>query len=132
MLFKDFSIVPIVMGDQNILFVNELAEKLAELITNETLIVASSDLSHFYNKLKANQLDSVVERHIKNFDYNGLQRDLETKKCEACGGGAIVAMMKASDLVKKKKSIILSRSDSGDVSGDNSEVVGYLSAAVYS
>lgn len=129
---KDFSIVPIVMGDQNKHCVNELAGKLAEVLDERTLIVASSDLSHYYSKADANRLDSIVEKRISTFDYEGLLADLETRKCEACGGGAIVSMMKAADMIQSKKSLVLSRSDSGDVSGDNSQVVGYLSAAVFS
>ncbi len=131
MLLQDFSIVPIVMGDQNKMFIDELANKLAEVIDDETLIVASSDLSHFHSKEQADKLDSIVEKRIAEFDYDNLQKDLETGKCEACGGGAIVAMMKTADLIKKNKSKILSRTDSGDVTGDNSEVVGYLSAVIF-
>jgi AmmeMemoRadiSam system protein B len=56
---------------------------------------------------------------------------LEFNICEACGGGGIVAAMKTADLLNKKNSLILNRSDSGDVTGDNSEVVGYLSAVIY-
>lgn len=132
MVLKDFMIVPIVMGDQSRPFINELAEKLANVIDEKTLIVASSDLSHYYTKAEANRLDSIVEKHINNFDYYGLLNDLENNRCEACGGGAIVAMMRISDLIQKRKSKVLSRSDSGDVTGDKSEVVGYLSAAIYS
>jgi AmmeMemoRadiSam system protein B len=40
-------------------------------------------------------------------------------------------MMKAGDLLNRKKSFVLNRSDSGDVTGDFNEVVGYLSALVY-
>ncbi len=127
----DFEIVPIVMGDQGRSFVDELASKLADAIDDKTVIVASSDLSHYHPKPEAYKLDSIVEKRIKEFDYNRLQFDLEERVCEACGGGPIVTMMKAIDLLNKKKSIILNRSDSGDTSGDNSEVVGYLSAAVY-
>jgi len=132
MVLKDFQIVPIVVGDQRKLFINELAEKLAEVIDEKTLVVASSDLSHFHTKQEADILDTVVEERIKNFEYEKLLYDLETEKCEACGGGPIVAMMKTADLKNKKKAKILSRSDSGDVTGDTSEVVGYLSAIVYS
>jgi len=39
--------------------------------------------------------------------------------------------MKTADLFNKKKSKVLSRTDSGDVTGDNSEVVGYLSAVLF-
>lgn len=131
MVMNDFTIVPAVIGDQRKAFIDELAEKLAEAVDEETLIVASSDLSHFYTKEEAGKLDSIVENHIANFNYEELQHDLETNKCEACGGGAIVAMMKTADLIRRKKSKVLSRSDSGDVTGDYSEVVGYLSAVVY-
>jgi AmmeMemoRadiSam system protein B len=40
--------------------------------------------------------------------------------------------MKSIDLKKKNKSIVLNRSDSGDTTKNTDEVVGYLSAAVYS
>jgi len=132
MVLNEFQIVPIVVGDQRKLFVNDLAEKLAAVVDANTLVVASSDLSHFHTKQEADILDSIVEERIEKFEYEKLLYDLETEKCEACGGGPIVAMMKTADLKNKKKSKILSRSDSGDITGDNSEVVGYLSAVIYS
>ncbi len=131
-LLKDFSIVPIVLGDQNRNFVYELADRIVPVFNEKTLIVASSDLSHFYSKTKADRMDSVVEQNIENNDYEQLQSDLETGRCEACGGGAIVAMMRAANLAGRKKSKVIARSDSGDVSGDYAEVVGYLSSVMYS
>ncbi|MBI9070913.1 MAG: AmmeMemoRadiSam system protein B [Melioribacteraceae bacterium] len=130
-VLKDFTIVPIVMGDQRQQFIDELAKKLALLMDKKTIVVASSDLSHFYNKKNADHIDSKIEKRIANFDFEGLQRDLENKTCEACGGGAIVALMKAATIAGYNNSKVLNRSDSGDVSGDNSEVVGYLSAVIY-
>jgi AmmeMemoRadiSam system protein B len=130
-VLKQFEIVPIVMGDQNKLFISELSSKLAEVIDDKTLIVASSDLSHYHAKLKAHELDSIVERRIIDFEYEKLREDLDDGACEACGGGPIVAMMQTAAMLNKKKSVILHRSDSGDTSGDNNEVVGYLSAAIY-
>ena len=131
MVLKDFSIVPIVMGDQGDMFVYELADKLAETIDDETLIVSSSDLSHYYSSLAADRLDSVVEKHILEFDFEALQNDLKARTCEACGGGGIVSMMKAASLLNKKKASVLNRSDSGDTTGDHKEVVGYMSAVIY-
>jgi len=131
MVLNDFKIVPIVMGDQGNVFVDDLAEQIAKAVDEETIIVASSDLSHFYTKNKAFELDSIVSQHILDFKYEKLQNDLDNKRCEACGGGPIVVLMKAASLLGKKKSMLLNRSDSGDVSGDHSEVVGYLSAAIY-
>lgn len=131
-VLKDFKIVPIVMGDQNKVYVNELANQISKAVDDKTVVIASSDLSHFYPKNKAYELDSIVAKRISEFDYDKLQNDLDTRRCEACGGGPIVALMRSAALLNKKKSFILDRSDSGDVSGDNSEVVGYLSAAIYS
>ena len=131
MVLNNFSIVPIVMGDQNKMCINELSKRLAGVMDDETLIIASSDLSHFYSKEQADKRDSIVEKRIAEFDYENFEKDLETGKCEACGGGPIVAMMKTAYLLNKKKSRILSRTDSGDVTGDNSEVVGYLSAVLF-
>lgn len=131
MVLEEFKIVPIVIGDQRKEFVFGLAEKLSLIMDDKTLIVASSDLSHFYSKAEADKLDTQVEKRIESFDYEGLQSDFETKKCEACGGGGIVALMKAADLVGKNKAKVLSHTDSGDVTNDDSEVVGYLSAVVY-
>jgi AmmeMemoRadiSam system protein B len=105
---------------------------LAEIINKDTLIIASSDLSHFYSRDIAKKLDSVAEKRINEYDYEGLYIDLEHKRCEACGGGPIIAMMKSIDLRNKNKSIVLDRSDSGDTTRNTDEVVGYLSAAIYS
>lgn len=131
-VLNDFKIVPIVMGDQSKMFVDELAERIAKVVNDETLVVASSDMSHFYDAEEADRLDSVVEKRIIDFDFEQLLKDLDDKECEACGGGIIAVMMKAASLKNITKSVVLNRSDSGDVTGDKSEVVGYLSAVVYS
>ena len=130
-VLDNFMIVPIVMGDQSKNIVDTLAEKLAEISDNETLIVASSDLSHFHSKTNADNLDSVIEKRLKDFDFESLQNDLDNQNCEACGGGPIVALMKAARMRNINHSLVLDRSDSGDVTGDKDEVVGYLSAVVY-
>ncbi|MGE5429915.1 MAG: AmmeMemoRadiSam system protein B [Syntrophomonadaceae bacterium] len=130
-VLKDFDILPIVIGDQKEPYLNELSDRLSKAVNDKTLIVASSDLSHFHTKEQADRLDSVVEKRISQFDYKTLLRDLDHNNCEACGGGPIVAAMRTADLLNVKKAKVLNRSDSGDVTGDNSEVVGYLSAVIY-
>jgi hypothetical protein len=130
-VLKDFKIVPVVMGDQGDLFVDELAEKLSLAVDDKTIIIASSDLSHYYSANDAGKLDSVVEKRIVDFDFESLQKDFQSRNCEACGGGTIVSLMKAASKLNFKKSEVLHRSNSGDMSGDYREVVGYLSAVVY-
>ena len=130
-VMKDFKIVPIVIGDQGKMFVDELANQLTKIYDDETIIVASSDLSHFHDTNTADRLDAIVEKRINDFDYDNLQKDLDNHNCEACGGGPIVAMMKAAASLNINNSEVLKRTHSGDVTGDKSEVVGYLSAVIY-
>jgi MEMO1 family protein len=130
-VLKSFKIVPIVMGDQKPKSINELARKIADVYDEGMLVVASSDLSHYHSRTEASAMDEIIEKHINEFDYEKLMIDLEVKHCEACGGGPIVALMKAASLRKYNKSVVLNRSDSGDVTGDTKEVVGYLSAMIY-
>lgn len=130
-VLKDFKIVPVVMGDQEKNIVDDLAKAVAAVSDEETLIIASSDLSHFYSRDTASKLDSLIEEDIKDFDHEKLLKDIAHKKCEACGGGAIAALMKAADLKGIRNVKVLHRSDSGDVSGDTNEVVGYLSAVIF-
>ncbi len=130
-VLNDFKLVPVVMGDQNENLVSVLAHKLSTVINEKTLIVASSDLSHFYSRNEANRLDSIVAKKIEEYDYDGLLLALDQRRCEACGGGPIVAMMKACALSRQVKSEVIHRSDSGDASGELREVVGYLSAIIY-
>ena len=56
------------MGDQTKLYVDELANAIAKSVDENTLIVVSSDLSHFHNKMEANELDSIVEDDIINMN----------------------------------------------------------------
>ena len=130
-VLKEFSFVPIVMGDQGKIFIDELADKLTRVVDEKTLIVASSDLSHYYTSEEADKLDSVVEQNVNEFNFDGLNSNLDERKCEACGGGAIVTLMKSASLLGYNRSLVLNRSDSSDTSGDREQVVGYMSAVIY-
>ncbi len=131
MVLDDFDIIPVVMGDQGKLFIDELAERISDTYDESTIIVSSSDLSHYYSGDTADRMDSIVERDIGHFNYEGLADNFEAGRCEACGAGTIIAMMKSADKLNYHNSMVLYRNNSGDTTGDKKEVVGYLSAAVY-
>ena len=131
-IIKDeFSIIPIVIGDQRSINIDDLAKALSKVMDDKTVIISSSDLSHFHSKEEADRLDLIVENHITDFTFEELQSDLDNNNCEACGGGGIVALMKTAELLNKRNTFVLSRTDSGTVTGDYSRVVGYLSAVIY-
>lgn len=129
----DFTLIPIVMGDQNMQNVEILANALAEVLKDKkALIVASSDLSHFHHYNRAKLLDNVVVENINKFDHGKLSQDLASGRCEMCGGGPVIAAMKACKKLGANKSKVLLYRNSGDVSGDKESVVGYLAAMFYS
>jgi AmmeMemoRadiSam system protein B len=95
------------------------------------LLVASSDLSHYQAASVANRLDAVVADQIARFDEGALQDRLEALDNVACGGGPVVAVMKAARSLGADRATVLRYADSGDVGPyDKGHVVGYLSAAL--
>ena len=128
----DFRLTPIMMGDQGWQASQQLAESLADWIgTQRVLLVASSDLSHFHDYRTAVDLDSIVSERIEAYDPKGLSAALDSRRTEACGGGPIVAIMLASQALGADAATVLKYANSGDVTGDRSSVVGYLSAAIH-
>ncbi|MGD0337587.1 MAG: AmmeMemoRadiSam system protein B [Bacteroidota bacterium] len=126
-------ILPIVMGDQRRQLCFLLAQKLAECLKGKPVVmIASSDLSHFYRYEVAEQLDQIVIDDINQFDYEKLMNDLESEKTEACGGGPIVAVLMAAGQLGGTKASVLAHCNSGDVTGDREGVVGYMAAIVES
>jgi AmmeMemoRadiSam system protein B/AmmeMemoRadiSam system protein A len=128
-----FSLVALMMGDQDYETCEALGNSIADALAgrDDALIVASSDLSHFYNSDTAGKLDSKVIERVENFDFTGLSQDLESHKAEACGGGPMVAAMMAAAKLGADTTLITGYGDSGDVTGDKGSVVGYLSALIY-
>ncbi len=127
-----FSLVALVMGDQDLQTCTALGESIGKAVGNrsDVLIVASSDLSHFHDQATATRLDSVVASDIKGYDFSKLSDDLENQKAEACGGGPIIAAMIAAREMGASQATVTGQGDSADAAGDKSSVVGYLSAVI--
>jgi hypothetical protein len=125
-------LVPMLMGRQSRGRVDALAGTLARVLAGrEALLVASSDLSHYEPAPEANRLDAVVTDCVARFDPEGLMDRLEEHDNHACGGGPMVAVMKAARSLGADRGVVLRYADSGDVGErDKSRVVGYLSAAL--
>lgn len=125
------TIVPLLMGWQTEETACALGRALAQAALDRTvLLVASTDLSHYEDRATAARLDRVVIDHVQGFDAPGLQAALIANPKHACGGGPAVAVMIAARELGARDSVILRYADSGDVSGDESLVVGYLAAAL--
>jgi hypothetical protein len=126
------SLVPILMGDQDY----ETCRNVADAIIHASdglsiLVVASSDLSHYHPYTEAIRMDSVVLERIEKNDPEGLLKDLQKHKAEACGGGPVAVAMMVAKGLGGDRSKILKYSNSGDITGDRSGVVGYGAAVLY-
>jgi AmmeMemoRadiSam system protein B len=131
-LLPRLRIVPLLMGNQSRREVEGLAAALAKALAGRgALLVASSDLSHYQPAAVANRLDAKVVEEVARFDAEALMERLETHDNVACGGGPVVAVMKAARALGADRATVLKYGDSGDVGErDKSHVVGYLSAAL--
>jgi AmmeMemoRadiSam system protein B len=133
-LLPGIPIVPLVMGHQTRAAAFALGDALARVVAarpGRTLIIASSDLSHYEDSTTAQALDAVVLRHVESLDPDGLMRALETEPRHACGGGPMVSVLDAARRLGASNAHVLDYADSGDVSGDKSSVVGYMAAAIW-
>jgi AmmeMemoRadiSam system protein B len=133
-LWPGVPIVPLVMGHQTRETAVALGDALARAVQTRresTLLVASSDLSHYEDALTAAELDAVVIRHVETLDPEGLMATLEHEPRHACGGGPIVSVLRAARMLGASDARLLRYADSGDVSGDKSSVVGYMAAAIW-
>lgn len=127
----ELSLTPIMMGDQDKQSAAELGVALAEVIgTEPVLLIASTDLSHFHPYEAAVHLDQEIVRHIVALDAEGLAHAVETDRGEACGAGPVMAVMIAALRLKADRAVLLKYMNSGDVTGDQSSVVGYAAAAL--
>jgi AmmeMemoRadiSam system protein B len=132
-LVPELRVVPAMMGTQSRHEVAALAEALPRALADreDVVLVASSDLSHFHPADVANREDAIVVEQVSHFDADALMSRLEDRQNVACGGGPVVAVMKAARALGADRATVLRYADSGDVEeGDKGRVVGYLSAAL--
>lgn len=132
LLAPDLPIVPIVMGHQTRETVIAVGDCLAHVLEGRrALLIASSDLSHFFDAETAAFLDAQVVEDVEGLSDDSLMNRLETRPEHACGGGPMVAVLRAAKALGASTSRVLRYADSGDVSGDKGSVVGYLAAAIW-
>ncbi len=131
-LSSGFSLLPIMIRSTNPKELEILGEILATVLHGENaLLVASTDLSHFYTQEEAKILDSEMLRQMEAFSPEGLLQAEEMGRGFACGRGAVAATLYAAKQMGGTQVKTLSYATSGNTSGDYSSVVGYGAAAIY-
>jgi AmmeMemoRadiSam system protein B len=129
-----FSLIPLMLRDQSYKLAQVLGHALAEVIGQseiKTLLVASSDLSHFYQQSQAEQLDHIMLDAIAAFDPHRVIQVEDEGRAFACGRAAIATVLVAAKALGADHVQITGYGTSADASGDTFRVVGYGAAAVY-
>jgi AmmeMemoRadiSam system protein B len=135
----EFSLVPIMLGEHigdpgARARVLELATALAELSDDETLLVASTDLSHLHSYADVVRADRRLAELVAAFDVEGLAAALAEGQAQACGATGLVAVLEAARLRGATGVQVLAQTTSGDVTGNKrpgTYTVGYLAAVAY-
>ena len=130
-LTSDFKLIPIMIRSQSKKTAAMLGRALASLLKDQdAILVASTDLSHFYDQRIARELDAEMLHCFESFDPDSIFEAEASGHGQACGHAAVAAVLWAAldlgaDMVK-----VLQYATSGDVTGDTTSVVGYGAAAV--
>jgi AmmeMemoRadiSam system protein B/AmmeMemoRadiSam system protein A len=133
-----FHLVPIVMGNCRYQASRALGVALAKLIENQasgesksgsgagdTLVLASSDLSHYHTCAEADTMDHKTLRALESWDYFSMARNFDARVWEACGGAPIVAAMVYAERMHANRAQVLEYENSAAASGEREQVVGY-------
>jgi AmmeMemoRadiSam system protein B/AmmeMemoRadiSam system protein A len=118
-VLDEFELVPILVGDAE---ADEIAAAILKHLDDETLLVASSDLSHYLPYELAKKVDAFTVRTMADEDADLMEL------CEACGKVPVEALLR----VAQKKGWhphVLDARNSGDTAGPKDQVVGYCSVA---
>ena len=143
-LKDDFQIVPIQMLDTRLDACFAVGRAVGEAIKDRgqesgvrsqgsrssVLIVASSDMSHYEPAAKAKEKDHKAIQQILNMDPEGLYRVVKDNGITMCGYGPAVAMLVACKILGATSAELVKYSNSGEVSGDYGQVVGYAGIIV--
>lgn len=139
-VLSDFKIVPILVSQPSEETIDYLAQKISQNLDEETLLVVSTDLSHYPSWETAVQVDNRTIEAIllgKKDDLEPTIKDIESKNypnlvTAACGYQPIRIALRVAEILKLSDFKKIKYENSGDISGDKSRVVGYAAIGVFS
>lgn len=134
-IFPNAKIVPVVVGSPDVQMCSRFGKALAKVLKNKrTLIIASSDLSHYPDAKAATIVDKQTLEAITTLDPAVLQttikfqidRRIPRLSTSACGEAPVIAAMAAAKALGATRGIVVSYANSGDSAlGEQLQVVGY-------
>jgi AmmeMemoRadiSam system protein B len=130
-LIDSFRLLPLMVRTYDADFLQKTAGILAELVrVQKTLLVASTDLSHFYDENTATALDKVMLKRMSDFSPLGVLQAEANEEGFACGSGAVALVLWTAKALGANKVTLLHHTTSAHTSGDKTSVVGYGALAI--
>ncbi|MBL7155002.1 MAG: AmmeMemoRadiSam system protein B [Candidatus Portnoybacteria bacterium] len=136
-VLSDFKLLPILVSHQlSEGDLDKISQTLTKYLDDKTLLIASSDMSHYPPYEQANQADKKVIEAILTGQVVDLRQTIEQIEKEKianldtclCGQAAVEVVMKIAQVMNVQEIKLLQYANSGDVAiGDKSQVVGYSS-----
>jgi AmmeMemoRadiSam system protein B len=128
--FKDFVFVPIVCITAELAKYKRIAQALYEVLNekkvlNDSLIIASSDMTHYEPSEVAERKDKYVLEAILSLDTQLFLKRVQDQNVSMCGVAPVSVLLEILKLIEAKESRLVKYSTSGDVNNDYSSVVGY-------
>jgi AmmeMemoRadiSam system protein B len=131
-VLASFRLLPVMLLEQTPEVAEALGHALAAVLAGRNaVLVASSDLSHFYPRPVAEALDREMLARIAAFDPLAVMQAEEEGRGFACGRAAVAAVLWAARDLGANRVSLLRYATSGEVTGDNESVVGYGAAVIW-
>jgi len=132
----DFEIVPIVFLSDEFKVLREIGEEIANTIKernikDSTIIVASSDMTHYESQEQAQKKDKEAIQAILELNEDKLMDRVQRLNISMCGYAPAITMISAAKLLGAKTAKLIKYQTSGDVTGDKTSVVGYAGIIIY-
>jgi MEMO1 family protein len=133
---KDLKIVPIAFGVDDFAALIDVGTAISQALKarkqqQSTLLVASTDMNHYESASIGRKKDQGAIQAILELDAKLLWETIRRNNITMCGFMPVIAMITAAKELGATKAELIKYATSGDVTGDNSSVVGYAGIIIY-
>lgn len=132
-LSPSVAICPVCIGRAPLETLLAFGRTLAEVLSARPelpLIIASTDMTHYESGSEARRKDHLALQHVLALDPEGLYRTVRAHDISMCGVLPTVVMLSAASALGATAATLVAYANSGEVTGDQSEVVGYAGVIV--
>jgi hypothetical protein len=133
-LRPDATISALCLGHGDFESVRRIGEGIAAAIRaygEDVLIVASSDMTHYESADSARRKDELALEKVLGFDPQGLLQVCRSERITMCGVVPAAVMLVAAGKLGATQAELVAYGTSGDVTGDNRQVVAYAAVTVW-